>query len=72
MDLLSQNQEQMFEDIYTDIERYKGLVDVLVAYDIDFAETESDIFNTYLRLFNHFYEDDEIEEAPMDKDIPRR
>jgi hypothetical protein len=63
------NQEQMFEDIYTDIQRYKGLVDVLVAYDIEFAETESEIFNSYLRLFNHFYDDDEMEEEPIDKDI---
>ena len=65
------NQEQMFEDVYTDIQRYKGLVDVLVAYDIDFAETESEVFNSYLRLFNHFYDDDDdIEEERIDKDIP--
>lgn len=64
------NQERLFEDIYTDIQRYKGLVDVLLSYDTDFAKTESEIFNNYLRLFNHFYGDDTVEEAPLDKDIP--
>ena len=40
-----------------------------MAYDLDFAETESEVFNSYLRLFNHFYDDD-IDEQPVDKDIP--
>lgn len=67
-----ENQERLFEDIYTDIQRYKGLVDVLVEYDIDFAETEGDIFNNYLKLFKHFYGDDELEEEQQrtDLDIP--
>ncbi|NNC50171.1 MAG: DUF2723 domain-containing protein [Flaviramulus sp.] len=65
------DQERLFEDIYTDIQRYKGLVDVLVEYDIEFAETEGDIFNNYLRAFNHFYGDDEPEEEiRTDVDIP--
>ncbi len=57
------NQERLFEEIYTDIQRYKSLVDVLVKYDIDFAKTEGDIFNNYLRSFNHFYGDNDKEEA---------
>lgn len=64
-------QERLFEDIYTDIQRYKGLVDVLIKYDIEFAEAEGDVFNNYLRAFNHFYgEDDREDEVRTDRDIP--
>ena len=66
-------QERLFEDIYTDIQRYKGLVDVLIEYDVEFAEIEGDIFNNYLKLFKHFYggETDEDEFIPKtDQDIP--
>ncbi len=69
--LEKEEQEQYFQDIYTDIQRYKGLVDVLIEYDIKFAETEGDIFNNYLRAFKHFYgsspDEDEIR---TEKDIP--
>ncbi len=64
-------QERLFEDIYTDIQRYKNLVDVLIKYDIEFAEAEGDIFNNYLRSFNHFYGEDEPEDIiRTDNDIP--
>ncbi len=68
--LTKANQEHMFEDIYTDIQRYKGLVDVLITYDPDFAKTESEIFNSYLKLFSHFYEDPSGSQENLDKDIP--
>ncbi|WP_406685048.1 DUF2723 domain-containing protein [Seonamhaeicola sp. MEBiC1930] len=64
------NQESLFEDIYVDIERYKALIDVLITYDSEFANAEGDIFNNHLRLFKHFYGDDE-EEEHTDKDIPQ-
>ena len=70
--LKKDNQERLFEEIYTDIQRYKGLVDVLIEYDIEFAETESATFNNYLRSFKHFY-DDQPEALPapkIEKDIP--
>ncbi|KAA5827731.1 DUF2723 domain-containing protein [Algibacter amylolyticus] len=64
-------QERLFEEIYTDIQRYKGLVDVLIRYDIEFAETEGDVFNNYLRSFNHFYGEEEPEDSiRTDVDIP--
>ena len=64
-------QERMFEDIYTDIQRYKGLVDVLIKYDVEFAEAEGDIFNNYLRSFSHFYGEDVPEnDIRIDKDVP--
>ncbi len=68
------NQERLFEDIYTDIQRYKGLLDVLVRHDETFAKTEGDIFNNHLELFKHFYGVDEPEESSeepiIDKDFP--
>jgi hypothetical protein len=68
--LTKDNQEHMFEDIYTDIQRYKSLVDVLMTYDKDFAKTESDVFNSYLKLFNHFYEEESADDKRSDIDIP--
>ena len=70
--LKTDNQERLFEDIYTDIQRYKGLVDVLIKHDIEFAKTEGDIFNNYLKSFRHFYGDEPEEEIipNVDKDIP--
>jgi hypothetical protein len=64
-------QRQVFEEIYTDIERYKSLIDVLLEYDTGFAETETKTFSNYLKLFRHFYGDDdwEAEEEPVDLDI---
>lgn len=66
-------QERYIEEIITDIERYRGLVDVLVVYDDDkdFVLEETQKFNNYLRQFDHFggsnIEDDEPE---FDKDMP--
>jgi hypothetical protein len=71
--LKTDNQERMFEDIYTDIQRYKGLLDVLAKHDINFAETEGETFNNFLKLFEHFYGGDTEEDrydAPVDIDIP--
>ncbi|WP_303318682.1 DUF2723 domain-containing protein [Flavivirga abyssicola] len=70
--LKTDNQERLFEDIYTDIQRYKGLIDVLVEYDIEFAKKEGDIFNNHLKAFRHFYGDEPEEELTpkVEKDIP--
>lgn len=70
--LTRDNQERLFEDIYVDIQRYKGLIDVLVRYDTELAEKEGDTFNNYLRLFKYFYgEEDGVEtETRTDIDIP--
>ncbi|MBT8266539.1 MAG: DUF2723 domain-containing protein [Bacteroidia bacterium] len=58
------NQEMLFEEIYIDIERYRGLVDVLVMEeeDSDFVEAEMKKFNSYLRLFSHFMGDDDLDD----------
>ncbi|MEW4923541.1 DUF2723 domain-containing protein [Algibacter sp. 2305UL17-15] len=73
--LTRDNQERLFEDIYTDIQRYKGLVDVLLRYDTELAEKEGEIFNNYLRKFRYFYGDDDVEEetdidVPLDSNAP--
>ncbi|NMH87524.1 DUF2723 domain-containing protein [Flavivirga algicola] len=70
--LKTDNQERLFEDIYTDIQRYKGLINVLVEYDIALAEIEGETFNNYLRSFKHFYGEEPEEAAPIpaDRDFP--
>jgi hypothetical protein len=46
------NQSKYIQNIYFDIERYKGLVDTISLYeDKDFIKTEMEKFNGYLRLF---------------------
>lgn len=67
------NQRRMFEEIYTDIERYRGLVDVIIINDDDeeFIKTEMEAFNNTLRLFSQLIGDDSYEEPERtDNDIP--
>jgi len=69
------NQRRMFEEIYTDIERYRGLVDVIIMNDDDedFIKTEMEGFNNSLRLFSQLIGDDTYEEPEPDRqdiDIP--
>jgi len=59
-----ESQYRLIEDILTDIERYKGILDVLQDYDEDFYLNESKIFSNYLNLFSHFYEGMETENVP--------
>ncbi|OZV71108.1 glycosyltransferase family 117 protein [Winogradskyella aurantia] len=62
-------QERLIEEIYTDIQRYRALVDVLVIYDDkDFALEETKKFNSYLKLFDPLMGPVE-EEPPFDEDI---
>jgi hypothetical protein len=70
--LTIEDQRRMFEEIYTDIERYKGLVDVIIINDEeDFAKIEIEAFNNNLRMFSQLIGDDSYEEPErMDKDIP--
>lgn len=62
-----ENQKRYIEEIFTDIERYRSLVDVLVVYkDTDFALEESKKFNNHLKLFEHFMGSDEpVKETPI-------
>ena len=64
------NQSQYIQAIYSDIERYRSLVDVTVLYETEpFIKAEMEKFNSYLRLFTGEEEDEaqlegEIEELP--------
>ncbi len=50
--LTERNQSKYIQAIYSDIERYRGLVDVATLYETeDFVKTEMEKFNNYLRLF---------------------
>ncbi|KJD32758.1 hypothetical protein PK35_09395 [Tamlana nanhaiensis] len=68
-----EKQERLFEDIYTDIQRYKALLDVLVANDLEFAEKEGEVFNNHLRAFRYFYGDEGTreDEAQTELDLPQ-
>ena len=58
-----ETQEELIEEIITDIERYRALVDVLILYgDKDFALDETKKFNNYLKLFDHFMGPSEVED----------
>ncbi|HRV54680.1 MAG TPA: hypothetical protein P5264_04010, partial [Mangrovimonas sp.] len=65
-------QYQKADDILTDIQRYKAILDVVNQYDKgDFADKESESFSNYLDLFDFGKSKKEpIEEAPpIDEDI---
>ena len=67
--LSEKNQTQQIENIYTDIGRYRGLVDVLMIYeDEDFIKAEMRKFNSYLRLFTG--DEEEEEEERIENDLP--
>ena len=51
-ELDNSNKNQYAEEIYTDIERYRSLVDVMINFeDGEFLETRMKEFNNYLDLF---------------------
>lgn len=61
-----ENQGRYIDEIVTDIERYRSLVDLLVIYnDEDFAIKETAKFNNYLELFKHFSSEEEQDVEPI-------
>ncbi|WP_353776854.1 DUF2723 domain-containing protein [Winogradskyella sp. 3972H.M.0a.05] len=66
-ELSIENQNKHIEEIVTDIERYRSLVDILVIYqDEDFVLSETKKFNDYLKLFDHFMGEEEQQPDPRD------
>ena len=65
------NQSKHIQNIYTDIERYRGLVDVTAFYETDaFIKAEMEKFNNYLRLFTgELEEDEEVEEVEIEDEV---
>jgi len=54
------DQYEQASEIITSIERYRGLLDIVIANDNEtFGENEVTIFNDYLKRFRHFYEDEQ-------------
>ena len=50
--LKDENKNRYAEEIYTDIERYRSLVGVIISYeDGEFLEKQMEDFNSYLELF---------------------
>ncbi len=67
-ELSLENQTRYLDEIVTDIERYRSLVDIVVVYnDKEFAMEETEKFNNFLQLFKHFMGDEPKREAPRDE-----
>ncbi len=63
-------QRAIAEDIISDMERYRGLVQLVVVYDEEqYGRAEAKEFNDYLKLFRHFYSPDEA--MDLDKDVEK-
>lgn len=70
------NQTYYLDEIVSKIEQYRGFVDILVINDDqEFAMEETEKFNNYLKLFDHFTGGREERAEPEiqmeDRDIPR-
>ena len=66
--LTIENQTRYLDEIVTDIERYRSLVDIVVVYnDKEFALEETEKFNNFLQLFKHFMGDEPRRAAPRDE-----
>lgn len=64
-------QYNIAEDIISDMERYRALIDLVVRYDREeFARSEAGKFNDYIKLFKHFYADPE-DEIDVDKGLQK-
>jgi len=61
-----ERQYRYADEIITDMERYRGLVDIMMIYeDRETARKKAEEFNTYLKLFRHFYQEDEEIDADV-------
>ncbi|WP_298899468.1 DUF2723 domain-containing protein [uncultured Psychroserpens sp.] len=68
-ELSIENQERYLEEIVSDIEWYRNLVDILVIYnDEEFAIKETKKFNNYLQRFSHFTGEEEPDAKPVRED----
>ena len=64
--LTEQNQSKYIQAIYSDIERYRGLVDVATLYETeDFVKKEMEKFNNYLRLFTGEPDSEDSQETEL-------
>jgi hypothetical protein len=65
-DLSEENQSKYIQTIYSDIERYRSLVDITTFYETeDFIKKEMGKFNGYLRLFTGDPESEELQQEDV-------
>ena len=65
-DLSEENQSKYIQTIYSDIERYRSLVDITTFYETeDFIKEEMGKFNDYLRLFTGDPESKELQQEDI-------
>jgi hypothetical protein len=65
-DLSEENQSKYIQTIYSDIERYRSLVDITTFYETeDFIKKEMGKFNDYLRLFTGDPESKELQQEDI-------
>lgn len=62
----SERQYSYADEIITDMERYRGLIDMMARYeDRETVQKKAEEFNSYLKLFRNFYREDEDYETDM-------
>jgi hypothetical protein len=63
-------QREIAQEIISDMERYRSLVQIAVMFDDEaFGRAEAKKFNDFLKLFRHFYSPDEA--IDLDKDVQK-
>ncbi|HLV93104.1 MAG TPA: DUF2723 domain-containing protein [Aequorivita sp.] len=61
-------QRKVADDIITDMERYRSLVRIVGIFDDpSYSQEEATKFNNYIKMFSHFYSEDEM--LDLDRDI---
>jgi len=59
-----EKQVEHAERIFTEIEKYRSLVDILIIHqDNELVKEKAAEFNSYLEKFSHFYQDSEAEDV---------
>lgn len=62
-----ESQIEYAERIFTEIEKYRSLVDILIIHqDNEMVKEKAAEFNTYLEKFSHFYSDSDSENVDQD------
>jgi cbb3-type cytochrome oxidase subunit 3 len=63
-------QYKNLEDIISDMEGYRRIIDILIDNnDREMAEKETVVFNEHIDQFSHFYQDDILEESPIEENF---
>lgn len=61
-------QRKVADDIITNMERYRSLVRIVGIFDdTSYSQEEATKFNNYIKMFSHFYTEDEM--LDLDRDI---